>query len=152
MSDISRGTRRERFATHPEEWLSISLAIVGTIFAVWFIGQFHDWEPQQRVGFWYAGAVWLGFAYVIVQMMFLLLSASQVRALGVLDSILSILPVIAGTVLVVEAALGNLRLSNYQSNMLAVVLVSGTAEFLLTIWIRFVINRRTIGFGSDQNN
>jgi hypothetical protein len=136
---------RESRRTHPEEWLSISLAVVGTIFAVWFVGQFHDWEPADNKGFWYAGAVWLGFAYVIIQLIFLLLSASQVRALGVLDSIISILPVIAGVVLVVEGALGNLRFSSYQMNMLAVVIVAGVSEFLLTIWIRFVINRRTFG-------
>ena len=34
---------------------------------------------------------------------------------------------------------------------LTALLVVGTSEFLLTLWIRFVINRRTIGLGGGDN-
>jgi hypothetical protein len=150
----SAGTRpTPAFHTaHPEEWLSIAGAIASTVFAVVFIGLNPSWEPEVNKGFWYAGAVWLGLIYLVVQIAFLLFSASQVRALGVLDSVLSILPVIAGTVMIVEALLNSDRfhLSSYMANMLAVVIVTGASEFLLTIWIRFVINRRTIGFGGGD--
>ena len=92
-----------------------------------------------------------GFLYLIVQLAFLLFSASQVRALGVLDSVLAIAPVVAGLVVLVQLIINkNFHLSNYQLNTLAVLIVAGASEFLLTIWIRFVINRRTIGFGGDN--
>jgi hypothetical protein len=81
-------------------------------------------------------------------MLFLLVSATQIRALGVLDSVLAILPVVAGLVITVEWILGDLPLSLFQLNVLALLVATSVAEFLLTIWIRFVINRRTIGFGT----
>jgi hypothetical protein len=34
---------------------------------------------------------------------------------------------------------------------LAVLIVAGASEFLLTIWIRFVLNRRTVSFGGGDN-
>jgi len=44
----------------------------------------------------------------------------------------------------VEWALGHLHLSVFQAISLAALLVAGGSEFLLTLWIRFVINRRTV--------
>ena len=78
-----------------------------------------------------------------IQLVFLLVSATQVRALGVLDSVVSIVPVIAGSVTAVEWILGHLSLSSFQIISLAALIIAGVAEFLLTIWIRFVLNRRT---------
>jgi hypothetical protein len=78
------------------------------------------------------------------------MSASQIRALGVLDSLISLVPLLLGlTMLVASIAIpSRLPLSNYQLNTLAVLIITGGAEFLLTIWIRFVVNRRTLGIGS----
>jgi hypothetical protein len=45
----------------------------------------------------------------------------------------------------------NFVLSSYQKNTLAVLIVAGASEFLLTIWIRFVLNRRTVSFGGGDN-
>ena len=99
----------------------------------------------------WAVPVWIGFFYLIIQMTFLLFSASQVRALGVLDSVLAIAPVVAGLVLLVQTIISpTFNLSSFQLNSLAVLIVAGASEFLLTIWIRFVLNRRTIGFGPDS--
>ena len=84
----------------------------------------------------------------LLQMLFLLVSATQIRGLGVLDSVLSILPVVAGLVIMVEWILGDLPLSLFQLNVLGLLIVTSVAEFLLTLWIRFVINRRTVGFGT----
>jgi hypothetical protein len=44
----------------------------------------------------------LALAYLLGQLVFLLVSATQIRALGVLDSVISIVPVVAGAVTVVE--------------------------------------------------
>jgi hypothetical protein len=78
-------------------------------------------------------------------MLFLLVSATQIRVLGVLDSIVSILPFVAGLVTAAEWMLGHLALSTFQLNALAIMLAAGIGEFLLTVWVRFVVNRRTIG-------
>ena len=68
-----------------------------------------------------------------------------------LDSVLAIAPVVAGLVLLVQLIITpTFQLSAYQKNTLAVIIVAGASEFLLTIWIRFVLNRRTIGFGGDN--
>ncbi len=135
-------------STHPEEWLSILLSFVVTAVAIIFIWQFPDYKPATAAngGMEWTIPVWIGFFYVIIQIVFLLVSASQVRALGVIDSVVSIVPVIAGLVSLVEAALGHLNLSTFQWTTLMALLVAGMSEFLLTLWIRFVINRRTIGF------
>ncbi len=147
---IDQGHARPRNSnTHPEEWFSILMALVGTVAATLYIGYWPSYEPESG-GYWVI-PVWIGFLYLIVQMIFLLLSASQVRALGVLDSILAITPVVAGLVILVQMILNSsFHLSNYQKNTLAVLIVAGASEFLLTIAIRFIINRRTIGFGGDN--
>jgi hypothetical protein len=46
-------------------------------------------------------------------------SATQIRTLGVLDTIVAILPVVAGLVMVTEWLLGHLPLSPFQLNALA---------------------------------
>ena len=152
--------QRRRANTHPEEWFSILLALVGTIGGAIFIGYYPHYKPEPGGGVAWAIPVWIGFFYLIVQMTFLLFSASQIRALGVLDSVLAIAPVVAGLVILVQTIITpscaagqtdcpGFHLSSYQFNSLAVLIVAGASEFLLTIWIRFVLNRRTIGFGSD---
>jgi hypothetical protein len=78
-------------------------------------------------------------------MMLLLVSATQIRVLGVLDSIVSIFPFVAALVTTIEWILGHLPFSLFQLNALAIMLAASLGEFLLTIWVRFVVNRRTIG-------
>ena len=85
-------------------------------------------------------------------MVFLLQSASQIRPLGVLDFVVAILPLVAGLVMlslnIVDSS--NFKYTAYQHNSIAVLIVVSAAEFLLTIWIRFVVNRRTIGLGAGR--
>ena len=145
--------RMPRRSTHPEEWFSILLALIATVGGAIFIGYYPQYKPATEAGGGVAWAVpvWIGFFYLIIQMTFLLFSASQIRALGVLDSVLAIAPVVAGLVLLVQTIISpTFHLSSYQFNSLAVLIVAGASEFLLTIWIRFVLNRRTIGFGGDN--
>jgi hypothetical protein len=142
--------RRAHPRAHTEEWLSILLSIVATAAAVLFIGYSSQYQPDNGGVSW-AIPVWIGFLYLIIQMSFLLFSTSRVGALGVLDSILAIVPVVAGMVILIEVILGRFSISNYQKNTLAVLIVAGASEFLLTIWARFVLNRRTIGFGGDTS-
>jgi hypothetical protein len=144
--------RRARSSNaHPEEWFSILLALVATVAATLFIGYFPQYTPGDSGGVAWAIPVWLGFLYLIVQITFLLFSATEMRALGVLDSVLAIVPVVAGLVVLVQMIISKtFILSSYQKNTLAVLIVAGASEFLLTIWIRFVLNRRTVAFGGSN--
>lgn len=144
--------RGRSHSAHPEEWFSILLALVATVAATLYISYFPTYTPGDNGGVAWAIPVWVGFFYLIIQLTFLLFSASQIRALGVLDSVLAIVPVVAGLVVLVQTIINtNFVLSSYQKNTLAVLIVAGASEFLLTIWIRFVLNRRTVSFGGGDN-
>jgi hypothetical protein len=151
MSNVQ--TQRERAGGRSTDLLSIILALVGTVLAISFLWGAPSWEPTVNKPFWYASSVWAGFIYVVVQIVLLLMApAVDVRTIGVLDSILSIIPVVAGfvTLIVWFIVPERLPLSPFNINLLWVVIIAGAAEFLLTIWIRFVINRRTFGFGDGH--
>ena len=147
MADANRqsvGVAHVRIA-HPEEWFSILMSVglaTGSIVYFWIAPEL---SPTSHIAWAVPG--WIAGTYLVVQMLFLLVSATQIRALGVLDSVLAILPVVAGFVMMLEWMLGHFALSLFQLNVLGLLIVASVAEFLLTIWIRFVINRRTIGFG-----
>ena len=132
----------QRIDTHPEEWFSILLALVATIGAAIFIGYYPHYTPAGvGGGVNWALPVWIGFIYFIIQMTFLAFSASQDRILGVLDSALAIAPVISGLVILQQSIMNDtFELYSYQMNSLAVLIVTGTSEFLLTIWIRYLLN------------
>jgi hypothetical protein len=131
---------------HSEEWISILMALAATIGPVAYFWMIPDLSPTSQ--FTWAIPGWIAGAYLFVQMLLLLVSATQIRALGVLDSVIAILPVVVGLVMLIEWMLGHLALSLFQLNVLGLLIATSLAEFLLTIWIRFVINRRTIGFGT----
>lgn len=135
---------------HPEEWFSILLCVIATAVAVAVLWGAPDYEPTSGGVLW-ALPVWCAFLYVLVQIGFLLVSATQIRVLGLLDSVVSILPVIAAVVAGVEWALGHLPLSTFQIMTLLALLVAGTSEFFLTLWIRFVLNRRTVAIDPSGN-
>jgi len=127
---------------HPEEWISILMALVATVGSIGFFWVAPNFSPENHFAWAIPG--WISGAYLFVQILFLLVSATQIRALGVLDSIIAILPVVAGLVTVAEWVLGHLSLSLFQLNVLGLLISTGLGEFLLTVWIRFVLNRRTI--------
>ena len=142
----ARQGRQVRPHAHPEEWLSINFALGGALFAAAFFWAAPQFEPQSGLAWTIPG--WLAFIYLFLQMMFLLVSATQIRVLGVFDSIISIVPFVAGLVTATEWLMGHLNLSTFQINALATMLAGALGEFLLTVWVRFVVNRRTIGIDS----
>ena len=97
---------------HTEEWLSILICLIGTAAATWFIWAAPVYEPESGPA--WTIPVWLALTYLLVQLVCLLVSATQIRALGVLNSIVSIVPVVAGAVTVVEWMLGHLQLSSFE--------------------------------------
>jgi uncharacterized membrane protein len=123
-------------AAHVEEWWSILAALVGAGATTLFLWQVPDFRPSSDLAWVVPG--WLALAYVLLQIACLLVSAAQIRALGVVDAI------VTG----IEWSLGRLALSPFQINVLATLLVASTGEFLLTMWTRFVLNRRTVSVES----
>lgn len=140
---------QQAHVAHTEEWFSILTCLVGSAIAVGVIWSMPGYEPQS--GLIWAVPVWLALFYVLVQIVFLLVSATQIRVLGLVDSVLAIVPVIAGIVTAIEWLLGHLSLSPFQAMTLLALLVAGASEFLLTLWIRFVLNRRTVAIDAGGN-
>ncbi len=131
---------------HTEEWFSMLICVLGTALALGMIWGAPDYEPASGPG--WTIPVWLALFYLIAQIVCLLVSAAQIRVLGVVDSVLAILPVIAGLVTGIEWLMGHIHLSGFEATSLLALLVAGSSEFLLTLWIRFVLNRRTVAIDS----
>jgi hypothetical protein len=70
---------------HPEECLSILMAVGATFGSVAFFWIAPDFSPTGQIVWAVPG--WIAGAYLVVQMLFLLVPATQIRALGVLDSV-----------------------------------------------------------------
>jgi hypothetical protein len=148
MTTANQSVRRTR-AAHAEEWWSILTALAGTGATTAFLWQAPDFQPSNDLAWLIPG--WVALAYLFIQMACLLVSATQIRALGVVDSIVAIVPVVAGLVTGIEWILGRVPLSIFQVNVLATMLVTGGGEFLLTTWARFVLNRRTVGIDTSSS-
>ena len=138
----TRGRAVAAKVAHPEEWISILMALGGAVGSVLFMWLAPGFSPEGHFAWAIPG--WIAGAYLFLQILFLLVSATQIRTLGVLDTIVAILPVVAGLVLIAEWLLGHVPLSLYQLNALGLMITTSLGEFLLTVWIRFVLNRRTI--------
>jgi hypothetical protein len=138
----NRQVARARRAAHPEETISILMALAATVGSLAFFWLAPTYQPESHLAWAIPG--WISGAYLFTQILFLLVSATQIRTLGVVDTIVAVLPVVAGLVIVAEWMLGHVPLSLFQLNSLGLVIATSLGEFLLTVWIRFVINRRTI--------
>jgi len=142
MTTVDRSIRRPR-AAHPEAWWSILAAFAAAAATTAFLWQAPDFQPSSNLAWLVPG--WLALAYIFVQMACLLVSATKIRSIGAVDSIVAIIPVVAGLVTGIEWILGRVPLSPFQVNVLATMLITTLGEFLLTTWARFILNRRTVG-------
>jgi hypothetical protein len=148
MTTVDRSARRTR-AAHVEEWWSILAALAAAGATTAFLWQAPDFEPSSNLAWLVPG--WAALAYLFIQMACLLVSATQIRSLGVVDSIVAIIPVVAGLVTGIEWILGRVPLSPFQVNVLATMLITSGGEFLLTTWARFILNRRTVGIDTGAS-
>jgi len=148
MTTADQPIRRTRSA-HAEQWWSILTALAAAGATTAFLWQAPDFEPANNLAWLIPG--WVALAYLFIQMACLLVSATQIRALGVVDSIVAIIPVVAGLVTGIEWILGRVPLSPFQVNVLATMLITSGGEFLLTTWARFILNRRTVGIDTGAS-
>jgi hypothetical protein len=147
---VAVGTRQDAArakVAHPEEGISILMALGATVGSLVFFWLAPGFQPESHIAWAIPG--WVAGAYLFIQILFLLVSATQIRTLGVLDTIIAILPVVAGLVMVAEWVLGHAPLSLFQLNALGLLIATSLGEFLLTVWIRFVLNRRTIAIDAS---
>jgi hypothetical protein len=127
-----------------EAFASIGLAIALAIGAGIFFFKFGAWEPATNV--WYYLLAWLVLGYLAAQLIALLSTAIDSRTIGFGDSVCSILPAIVGAIVGVEALQGIIKLSTFSQNALLLMICTSALEALITLWVRFTVNRKTVSF------
>jgi hypothetical protein len=131
---------------HPAKRLealaSIGLAVLLTIGGGIFFFKFGAWEPATNL--WYYLLAWLVLGYLAVQLISLLSSAIDSSSIGFGDSVASIMPAVLGAVVGVESLQGIIQLSTFSKNALMLMICTSALESLITLWVRFTVNRRTV--------
>ena len=128
--------------------VSILLAVVGGI----FFFRWGEWEPGEGGSkIWYYLLAWIVLGYLAVQLIALLSTAIDSRSIGFGDTICSIMPAIVGAVVGVEALQGIIHLSTFSQNALLLMICTSALESLITLWVRFTVNRKTVDFGGANN-
>jgi hypothetical protein len=128
---------------------SIGLALLLAIGAGIFFFKFGAWEPQSNV--WYFALAWLVLGYLAAQLIALLLTAIDSRSIGFGDTVCSILPAIVGAIVGVEALQGIIKLSTFSQNALMLMICTSALESLITLWVRFTVNRKTVSFDTGNS-
>jgi len=124
------------------EMSSILLALGVSIFAFLFFKYVPDYSPAVN---WIRSLPgWLALGYITVQLWMLLDSALRIRPTSVIDAVLAIAPVVTGIVCAVLWMVGNLHLSLFQLNALAMLTATGVVEFVSTLWVRNVVLQRGV--------
>ena len=129
-----------------EAFASIGIALLLSIAGGIFFFKFGAWEPTSNV--WYYLLAWLVLGYLATQLIALLSTAIDSRSIGFGDTVCSILPAIVGAIVGVEALQGIIKLSTFSQNALMLMICTSALESLITLWVRFTVNRKTIDFGT----
>ena len=125
--------------------LAIALAVVGGI----YFFKFGGWEPGESK-FWYYVLAWVVLGYLAAQLIALLSTAIDSTSIGFSDTLCSILPAVIGAIVGVEAIQGIIHLSTFSQNALMLMIGTSALESLITLWVRFTVNRKTIGFDTGS--
>jgi hypothetical protein len=106
------------------------------------------WSPQGELAKY--ALAWIVVAYLGLQLFALLDNAMHVRITGVVDTISAVMPFVVGLLALLNMAQGSLRLSGYQENALALLLAVSALDFVITLWMRFALNRRSLGIDAGS--
>lgn len=129
-----------------EAFSSIGIALLLSVAAGVFFFRWGNWEPTEGGSkLWYYALAWIVLAYLAAQLVALLLTAIDSRSIGFGDTVCSILPAIVGAVVLVEYFQKYIELSTFALNALMLMICTSGLEALITLWVRFTVNRRTIG-------
>ena len=113
-----------------------------------FFFKFGEWSPSETNKVWYYVLAWIVLTYLAAQLIALLSTAIDSRSIGFGDTICSIMPAIVGAVVAVEGLQGIIHLSTFSWNALLLMICTSALESLITLWVRFTVNRKTIDLGS----
>ena len=80
----------------------------------------------------------------------LLSTSIDSRGIGFVDTVMGLLPALVGVVVAVESGQGILKLSGFQEHALYLMIGTSLLEALITLWVRFTVNRRTIGIDTTN--
>ena len=138
-------TRAER---HLETMASIGLALLLAVAGGIFFFKFGAWEPNEASKFWHYGLAWVVLIYLALQLIALLSTAIDSSSIGFGDTICSILPALVGALLFFEYLQGIIKLSTFSQNALLLMIGTSALDSRITLWVRFTVNRRTIGLGT----
>jgi hypothetical protein len=130
---------RRRIST---EWASILLTLTVSLLAFLFFKYVPNYTPEQNQTWIWSLPGWLSLGYITIQLWLLLDTALRVRAAGIIGAVLAIAPVMTGIVIGVLWIIGNLTLSGFQLNALAMLIATGIVEFVSTLWVRHVLLQR----------
>ena len=134
--------------SHSLELVSTSLAIILALVAAVFFFKAQGWSPEG--GIWVYLLPWLVLGYLAIQLLALLATAVDSRSVGFIDAIASLAPALVGAIVGVEWIQGIVKLSGYQENALLLMIGTSLLEAVVTLWLRFTVNRRTIGIDSGS--
>src|SRR5262245_41848805 len=130
---------RRRVST---EWVSIILTLSVSLLAFLFFKYVPSYTPEQSQTWIWGLPGWLSLGYITIQLWLLLDTALRVRAAGIIGAVLAIAPVMTGIIIGVLWIIGNLTLSGFQLNALAMLIATGVVEFVSTLWVRHVLLQR----------
>jgi hypothetical protein len=133
---------------HFEAFASMGLAIILSVAGGIFFFKFGAWTPEGNV--WYIALAWLVLGYLAAQLIALLSTAIDSSSIGFGDTICSILPAIVGAVVAVEWLQGIITLSPFSKNALFLMICTSALESLITLWVRFTVNRKTVALGGNS--
>ncbi len=127
---------------HPAEWISIASALLLAAVAVGFFWYSRGWSPDSDTSKYLLG--WMVIGYVAIRLITLLESAVNVRLSGLLNIIVSIIPFVVGLAVLLNAVRSDTSLSAFHWQALLMLLATTLIDFVVTLWVRFAISRRTI--------
>lgn len=131
-----------RHIRHPAEWISILSALLVAAIAIVFFWFMRGWSPASDWPKYLLG--WLVIGYFAIQLITLLESAVNVRLSGLIDTIVSIVPFVVGLAVLLDTYRSTTPLSEFQLNALMMLLATTLVDFIVTLWVRFAVNRRTV--------
>jgi len=131
-----------------EAFTSVGLAMLMTIVGGIYFFKFGEYDPGDN-RFWYYILAWVVLGYLAAQLIALLSTAIDSTNIGFVDIIFAIMPAIIGLVVAVEAGQEILHLSLFSKNALALMICTSALESLITLWVRFTVNRKTTVFDTN---
>ena len=144
LSSVAPVRRAHRFEESVSSGLAVLLALVGGL----FFFRMQGWTPESDR--WIYLLAWLVLGYLAVQLIMLLSTSIDSRGIGFVDTVMGLVPALVGVVVAVESGQGILKLSGFQEHALYLMIGTSLLEALITLWVRFTVNRRTIGIDTTN--